>query len=125
MNVQAIRAALAADLTFDGLECSAYRPVTIVPPTAWVGAPVIQFDDTFDDHHTLTFPVVVLTSNADTESGQDDLDELYPLIRAAVDNNLNGACQSAHVLRAEGYGDDYDVGGLAYVGATFIVEVYA
>ncbi len=127
MNIAALRAALATDIdAIDDLDCVGYTPVDIVPPTAFVDAPVIQFDDTFGGDFTVTFPVVVLTSKADSESGQAALDTLLPQIRTAVSHTLGGTAQSAHVLRVEGYGaDTYQFAGLAYIGATFIVEVYA
>lgn len=122
MNITATRAALATDVA-SVLRCTATVPDQINPPQAFVDAPSIVFDDDFDDDATVTFPLVVLVSSADSRSGQDKLDTLLPQIRDAVTPSLGGAVQSAQVIRVDGYGATHEVAGSTYIGATFLVEV--
>ncbi len=126
MNLAAVYSGLAADLaTVTGLRVSDHIPPTVEVPAAFPDAAVVEFDDTFDDNYTATIPVVLLASTADVRSGKAKLDELVPLVRTAISHTLGGAAQSTRSVRAERYGDLFEVGGLAYIGCVLIVEVMA
>jgi hypothetical protein len=124
LNIAAVYSGLAADLA-TVLRATDHIPPTVEVPAAFLDAAVIEFDDTFEGDYTATIPVVLLASTADVRSGKAKLDELTPLVRAAISHTLGGAAQSTRCLRVERYGDLFEVGGLAYIGGVLIVEVYA
>ena len=125
MNVAAIRSGLAADIATVLDRTTAYIPAQVNPPCAFIGGADINFDDTFEGRFTAQLPVIVLFSGVEVRSGQLGIDSIIDDVADSVTSTLGGAAESAHVLRLEGYGGSYDVGGTLYIGATLIVEVFA
>lgn len=131
MDVTALREGVrAATKTIPGLQCFAFLPGTITPPTFFVGEAVIEFDRTFGrgmDEVMLTARLLV--SLADDESAQRSLDKYLKgsgphSIKEAVEaeRTLGGACADLHVQRVTGWAM-YEHADTQYLGAEFAIRV--
>lgn len=125
MNIAALRAGLAEDIKTAIPRTTPYVPDQVNPPCAFVEGADITFDDTFEGRFTAEMGVVILMSSADARSGQDNLDKIIDDVYDAVTSTLGGVAESAHVLRLEGYGGNFNVGESSYIGARMVVEVFA
>jgi len=134
MNLSTVRAALATRLeTIAGLRVYETIPDQFSPPAAIVGMPTsVKYDFVFGGAvHTLSYPVRILVAKATDRSAQERLEQYIDAdgatsVNAAVeaDPQLGGVAQVARVLSAQGLGV-YDMGGVAYLGCDFSVEVQA
>jgi hypothetical protein len=132
-DMKAIRAALAVKLSSTGLSVHANAPGQVTPPTAVIipDRPAIVYGQTFDGETTVTLLAIVLVSAANDATGQDLIDDYVSSsgtksINASVqaDPTLAGAVESAAVLQVSTYGL-VEYAGQQYMGATFLVQIYA
>lgn len=132
MDITAVFEGLAAAAgAIDGLRSFGYLPDAIAPPTFYVVEAEIQFDQAFargmDDINPVTCRL--LASRATDRGGQRQLQAYMAgsgprSVKAALeaDRTLGGVCEAVHVTGVRGMGQ-YEHGGVAYVGADFMVRV--
>lgn len=130
-SISALRDAIQARLaTIPGLRAHDIVPSQVNPPAAVVIPATITYDATMrrgsDD---FTFVIQLVVSKAVDRVGQDRLDAfLSPFgsssVKAAVDGDLDGAADFAHVASVDSYGA-VEWGGIEYFGAELTVNVTA
>lgn len=122
--MDAVGVALA---TISGLRVFDFATDGGSPPLASVGLPEVTYDYTKgrgSDH--LLVPVTVLVGKVVDRAARDQLAEYLAgsgakSIKAAVDGNLGGACQTCRVQSARP--EVVTLGGVEMLGATFDVSV--
>lgn len=127
---QAVATYLAANIT--GLRATANRFGQINPPVAIVipqTGSLIRYATTFDGETDYSLRAVILVSEADSASGQADLDAyLSPVgansIHAAVqrDPTLGGQVSYCAVIEAAGYGLQ-NWNGQDFMGCSLVLNV--
>lgn len=129
-SVLDVRAGLQTALgTIDGLRVAAGFDLVTVP-AAMVGEVEVDYDRTFGRGlDEMLFKIRVYASRASDRGGMERIDgylEGAASVKSALeaDVTLGGACSTLRVERVEGYGV-YEVANTAYVGAEFIVRVWA
>lgn len=128
-NVNAVVDALGARLaTITGLRVYDYVPETVEIPAVVVAYPELRYDSTYArGADEATFSITVLVSRAIDRVARDTV-EAYRAptgaksIKAAVDGNLGGTVADARVASSKV--ETVEVGGVAYLSATFTVEVF-
>lgn len=130
----AVRQALATQLgnRITGLRAVANRNAQVNPPAAIV-MPVtgsfIRYGTSFDGSADISLRVILLVSEADSASGQDNLDaylatsgssSIYAAVQA--DPTLGGVVQYAAVVEATAYGL-MNWAGVDYLACHFVVNL--
>lgn len=130
MSIARIRTGLATAL--DAIpqltgRTSSYYPDTIAPPMGIVDTVRVDFDSAFNrgSDEILIDVMVVVRRNSERE-GQEQLDALVPLVKAAIqsDTTLGGACFDLIVTNMNGYAPLTEADS-TYLAATFAVRVIA
>ncbi|HSH58625.1 MAG TPA: hypothetical protein VK988_03085 [Acidimicrobiales bacterium] len=130
--IERILDAIAAGLrTIAGLRVFDFMPDTISPPAAIVQLPrTINFDLTFGrGSDALVIPVLVVVAKVSERAAYNSLAAYLNLdgptsVKQALDGNLGGVVDDAHVVRATGIGS-YSIGGIDYMGCLFEVNIIA
>lgn len=138
MDIVAIQAGLAAAVAnVTGIRQSFPRlPDDINPPTFVAGEYDLTWHGTFGSTgglKTIPFTCLLLTSRGDTDQGRKDLAtylsdgtstaSVFAAIEA--DRTLGGVCKTLIVDGASGVGRQYEIAGVAYLGAEIQVRVWA
>lgn len=133
-DLNAMCAGLAAQLTaHTGLRAHGKAPGSIAVPAAVVipSRPAILYGATMDGETTVNLLVIVAVTAANDVAGQDQLLKYVASsgtlsVPAAVqaDPTLGGTAEDAVVRQVASYGL-IEYAGQQYMGATFLVEVYA
>lgn len=129
----AVRQAVAAYLTSSiGLRATANRFGTVSPPMAVVApqtGSLIRYSVTTDGETDYSLRAIILVSEGDSASGQDEMDAyLSPTgansVYAAVqrDPTLGGAVSFAAVIEATGYGL-MNWNGIDYLACSLILNI--
>lgn len=134
MNISGIRDGLKTRLlTIANLRAYDVIPDTFAPPAAIVSPPTnVLYGATLGKAwNQVTFTVRVLVAKASDRAAQDKLDTYLSTGTATSivdavegDTTLDGNCNLARVLSAQGVGV-YDYAGVPLLGAEFTVEVLA
>ena len=134
-SITAIREGLKTRLaTVTGLKAHATIPSQLTPPAAVVGMPeAVQYLQTYGSGaYAASFPVRLLVAKVDDGRAQEKLDAYCGAtgatsVKAAIEGaggTLGGVVDFVVVQQVRGFGV-YEVAGVAYLGAEFVVEVMA
>jgi len=130
-TVSAIRTGIATTLSsISGLRTSATMLDDPKPPVAMVMPERVEYDLTARrGADRYTFVVQVLVSRADERTAQNNIDPYVTgptSVKEALfaDPTLNGAAQTSRVTELRSYGQVL-YGETLFLGAEFVVEVYA
>lgn len=134
-KIEDIREALATAMrTVPGLSTGPYVKDMVSVPAAYVGGPeTIEYDKAFGrGHDDYVFSILVLAARVDSQSAQAKLDSfLDPYgntsIKQAIEANggsLGGVVDDARVQASQDY-QDYQLGGVSYLGAVLLVGIMA
>jgi hypothetical protein len=128
-----IRQALAATLnTIPGLRATANRNAQVNPPAAVImpaAGSFIRYSVTTDGAADITLRAILLVAEADSASGQDNIDPYLAStgpssVWAALQANqtLGGAVSYAELTEATGYGT-INFAGIDYLGCHLIISI--
>lgn len=128
-----MRQGIAANLaTISGLRTASTIPDDPKPPVAIVRPNSITFDTSFArDTDEYEFSVIVLVGRVDERSAQNKLDSFCEPVGATSvktaiesDKSLGGNAYSLRVREMRNY-QQIPVGEVIYLGAEFVVQVFA
>lgn len=126
LNLGTVMDAIGTRLaTITGLRVFDYPPEQINVPQAVVSLPdTIDFDATAARGFDRTvIPIYVMVSKQSMRVARDQIATYVTQVKAALEPNLNGACDSCRVMQCRF--ENATVDGVDYLAAIFPLEVYA